>query len=86
MDVDLFGHPLPAPPPVPEVTFHEYVRWERIVTLSKPACGHCQMVAGRDVCTPVLRATVRRIGVEGAVLDLCEQHTEHQKRRDHDAS
>lgn len=85
---DLFGV-LPPAPTVPDVVPYSRVRYERIVVLNKPDCGHCQMVKhGQvDVAEPgykvsILRARWRRISWSGSVLDLCDQHVERQQELD----
>ncbi len=79
----LFEPPL-DPPMVPEVVFNAKVQWHRIVVLSKPTCGHCQMVIHSGESMPVQRARWTRIGLDGSVLELCEGHMVQQRQRDGD--
>jgi hypothetical protein len=76
------GWRLPDPPLVTEVVFNKEIQWERIVVLSKPTCGHCQMLIHAGVAVPVQRARWRRTGLDGSVLELCEGHMHHQRKRD----
>lgn len=70
------------PPMVPKVVFNTKIQWVRIVVLNKPTCGHCQMVIHSGVAMPVQRARWTRIAMNGSVLELCEGHAVHQRRRD----
>lgn len=85
-DVDLFGGALPEAPPVPPAVFHDKVQWRRLHTLKKPQCGHCTMLAHYAVPVSARRATWTRVGVDGSVLDLCEDHMVDQARRDSTAA
>lgn len=70
------------PPLVTPVVFYEKIQWSRIVILSKPTCGHCQMLIKAGVAAPVQRARWMRIGLDGSVLELCEGHMLQQRERD----
>ena len=77
----LFDDPGDAPLTTP-VVFYEKIQWLRIVVLSKPTCGHCQMLIKASVAVPVQRARWMRVGLDGSVLELCEGHMLQQRERD----
>jgi hypothetical protein len=72
---DLLGQRVQlGPPPVRPIEPAAEPTWERLSPPGQPRCMHCQLNRRKKRADRVLKASWRRIGVDGSLLDLCHGH------------